>query len=45
MMAYRNSGDSTKAKAEQATLERLQKPPEGEFSEFLRKLGEKPPKQ
>ena len=45
MMAYRNSGQVEKARAEKATVDRLQKPPEGEFTEFLRKLGEKPPKQ
>ena len=45
MMAYRNSGQMEKARAEKATVDRLQKPPEGEFTDFLRKLGEKPPKQ
>jgi tetratricopeptide (TPR) repeat protein len=43
MMAYRNSGQMEKARAEKMTVDRLQKPPEGEFTEFLRKLGEKPP--
>jgi tetratricopeptide (TPR) repeat protein len=43
MMAYRDSGDIAKAKQEKATLDRLQKPPEGEFTDFLKKLGEKPP--
>ncbi len=43
MMAYRDSGDMAKAKQEKATLDRLQKPPEGEFTDFLKKLGEKPP--
>jgi tetratricopeptide (TPR) repeat protein len=45
MMAYRNSGDLEAAKREKAVLDELQKPPEGEFTEFLKKLGEKPPKQ
>jgi tetratricopeptide (TPR) repeat protein len=43
MMAYRNSGDLDAAKREKALLDQLQKPPEGEFTEFLKKLGEKPP--
>lgn len=43
MMAYRDSGDLARAKQEKATLDRLQKPPDGEFSDFLKKLGEKPP--
>jgi len=45
MMAYRNSGDMEAAKREKALLDELQKPPEGEFTDFLKKLGEKPPKQ
>ena len=45
MMAYRNSGDAEGAKREKAALDSLQKPPEGEFTDFLKKLGEKPPKQ
>jgi tetratricopeptide (TPR) repeat protein len=45
MMAYRDSGQMEKARAEQQTLNRLQRPPEGEFTEFLKKLGEKPPEQ
>jgi tetratricopeptide (TPR) repeat protein len=44
MMAYRNSGDLESAKREKAVLDELQKPPEGEFTDFLKKLGEKPPK-
>jgi tetratricopeptide (TPR) repeat protein len=43
MMAYRNSGDLEAAKREKAILDQLQKPPEGEFTEFLKKLGEKSP--
>lgn len=45
LTAYRDSGQIDKANAEKATLDRLQKTPEGEFSEFLKKLGEKPPQQ
>jgi len=44
MMAYRNAGNLEAAKREKAVLDELQKPPEGEFSEFLKKFGEKPPK-
>jgi hypothetical protein len=43
MMAYRDAGETAKAKAEKATLDKLQRPAEGEFTEFLKKLGEKPP--
>jgi len=42
MLAYRNSGDLEKARREQQTLEKLQRPPEGEFTDFLKRLGEKP---
>ena len=45
MMAYRNSGDLEAAKKEKAVLDELQKPPAGEFTDFLKKLGEKPPKK
>lgn len=45
LTAYRDSGDMERAKAEKATLDKLQKPPEGEFSDFLKKLGEKQPEQ
>lgn len=41
-MAYRDAGQTDKAKEEKAVLDKLQKPPEGEFSDFLKKLGEKP---
>jgi tetratricopeptide (TPR) repeat protein len=43
LMAYRDSGDLARAQAEKATLDKLQKPADGEFSEFLKKLGEKQP--
>jgi tetratricopeptide (TPR) repeat protein len=42
LTVYRNSGQLQKASAEKETLDRLQKPPQGEFSDFLKKLGEKP---
>ncbi len=45
MTAYRDNGQMKEAKAEKGILDRLQKPPEGEFSDFLKKLGEKPPAQ
>ena len=43
LTAYRNAGQMDKAKEEKAVLDRLQKTPEGEFSNFLKKLGEKQP--
>ena len=45
MLAYRNSGQMDKAKAEQQELEKLQHPPEGEFTDFLKRIGEKPPEK
>jgi tetratricopeptide (TPR) repeat protein len=45
LTAYRDAGQMDKAKNEKAILDKLQKPPEGEFSDFLKKLGEKPPAQ
>jgi tetratricopeptide (TPR) repeat protein len=45
LTTYRDAGQIDKAKAEKAILDKLQKPPEGEFSDFLKKLGEKPPAQ
>ena len=42
LTAYRDSGELDKAKAEKAKLDQLQKQPEGEFTDFLNKLGEKP---
>lgn len=44
MLAYRNAGRLEDAKREKAALDAIQKPPEGEFSDFLKKLGEKPAK-
>lgn len=43
MMAYRNAGRTADAQREKAVLDTLQKPPEGEFTDFLKRLGEKPP--
>jgi tetratricopeptide (TPR) repeat protein len=43
MLAYRDSGQSDKAREEKAELDRLQKPPEGEFTDFLKKLGGQAP--
>ena len=43
LTAYRNAGQLDKAKEEKEILDRLQKTPEGEFSDFLKKLGEKQP--
>lgn len=44
MLAYRNAGRTEDARREKALLDAIQKPPEGEFSDFLKKLGEKPAK-
>lgn len=43
MIAYRNAGRTQDALHEQSELEKLQEAPNGEFSDFLRKLGEKVP--
>jgi tetratricopeptide (TPR) repeat protein len=43
MMAYRNTARMDDAKREKARLDELHKAPEGEFSDFLKKLGEKRP--
>lgn len=46
MLAYRNAGRAEDARREKAELDQLQRPPEGEFTEFLKKLGaQAPPKQ
>jgi tetratricopeptide (TPR) repeat protein len=45
LTAYRNAGEIEKAASEKVILDRLQKPADGEFSDFLKKLGEKPAKQ
>jgi tetratricopeptide (TPR) repeat protein len=41
MMAYRNAGRAADAQREKTELEKLQKPPEGEFTDFLKRLGDK----
>lgn len=43
MMAYRNAGRANDAQAQKDELDKLMKPPEGEFSNFLKKLGEQKP--
>jgi tetratricopeptide (TPR) repeat protein len=43
MMAYRDSGKMAEARREKAELDKLQKTPEGEFTDFLKKLGDKAP--
>ncbi len=43
MMAYRNTGRMDDARREKARLDELHKTPDGEFNDFLKKLGEKPP--
>jgi tetratricopeptide (TPR) repeat protein len=43
MLAYRNSGQLDKARRQQQELEKLQHPPEGEFTDFLKRLGERTP--
>jgi tetratricopeptide (TPR) repeat protein len=45
MMAYRNAGRMEDARRQKVELDKLQKAPEGEFTEFLKKLGEKPPEK
>jgi tetratricopeptide (TPR) repeat protein len=45
LTAYRNSGELENAKQEKAILDRLQKPKDGEFTDFLKRLGEKQPEQ
>lgn len=38
MMAYRNAGRTADAQREKAELDKLQRPPEGEFADFLKRL-------
>lgn len=45
MLAYRNAGQIDKARHEQDVLQKLQHPPEGEFTDFLKRLGEKAPEK
>ena len=41
MLAYRNAGRAADAQREKTEIEKLQKPPEGEFTDFLKRLGDK----
>lgn len=41
MIAYRNAGRAADAQREKGELDKLQKPPEGEFTDFLKRLGDK----
>jgi tetratricopeptide (TPR) repeat protein len=41
MMAYRKADRPADAEREKGELEKLQKPPEGEFTDFLKRLGDK----
>ena len=45
MLAYRNAGRGSDAQREKAELDKLQRPPEGEFTDFLKRLGEEAPKK
>ena len=45
MMAYRNAGRTADAAGQQAVLDKLRQAPEGEFSDFLKRLGDKAPPQ
>jgi tetratricopeptide (TPR) repeat protein len=45
MLAYRNAGRTADAQHEKAEVDKLKRPPSGEFTEFLQKLGEKAPNQ
>jgi tetratricopeptide (TPR) repeat protein len=42
MIAYRNASRPEDAQKQKAELDKLQRPPEGEFTDFLKRLGEKP---
>ena len=45
MLVYRNAGRTADAQRESAEIDKLQKPPEGEFNDFLKRLGENAPPQ
>jgi tetratricopeptide (TPR) repeat protein len=45
MLAYRNAGRAADAERQQAELDKLRQSPQGEFTDFLKRLGEKAPKQ
>jgi tetratricopeptide (TPR) repeat protein len=42
MLAYRNAGRREDAQQQSERLNELQKAPEGEFSDFLKRIGEQP---
>jgi tetratricopeptide (TPR) repeat protein len=42
MIAYRNAGRAEDARREKAIFDKLSRPPEGEFTDFLKRLGDKP---
>jgi tetratricopeptide (TPR) repeat protein len=41
MLAYRNAGRTSDAAAQQVALDKLRQAPEGEFTDFLKRLGDK----
>lgn len=43
VLAYRNAGRAADAERAKAALDKLQRPAEGEFSDFLKRIGEKKP--
>jgi len=45
MLAYRNAGRTADAQREKSEVDKLKRPPSGEFTDFLKKLGEKAPNQ
>jgi tetratricopeptide (TPR) repeat protein len=45
MIAYRNAGRTEDARRAKTELDQLRQAPEGEFTNFLKRLGEKPPAQ
>lgn len=42
MLAYRNAGATEKARQQKEELDKLQRPQQGEFTDFLKRIGEKP---
>lgn len=43
MIAYKNAGRDADAARQKSVIDELQRPPEGEFTDFLKRLGEKAP--
>jgi tetratricopeptide (TPR) repeat protein len=43
VLAYRNAGRPADAERAKTELDKLQRPPEGEFSDFLKRIGGKKP--